>query len=290
MPPDGGRVWRTAGGPVAIDRPLVVGILNLTPDSFWEGSRVAGAAALARAETLLAEGADILDLGGESTRPGAAPVAAGVEIQRVAPVIAELARRFPAVPLSVDTVKSAVAQAVLDAGAWIINDVSGLRLDARLAQVAAERGAGLVLMHSRGAVERMARYELASYGDDPVAEIAAELGAAWERARAAGVADDAIVLDPGLGFAKRTEHSVAVLAQLERIVALGRPVLVGPYRKRFVAELMDAANPLPPEARLEGTLAACVAALLHGARLFRVHDVRETKRALTVAEAIRQAT
>jgi dihydropteroate synthase len=290
MPPDGGRVWRTAGGPVAIDRPLVVGILNLTPDSFWEGSRVAGAAALARAETLLAEGADILDLGGESTRPGAAPVAAGVEIQRVAPVIAELARRFPAVPLSVDTVKSAVAQAVLDAGAWIINDVSGLRLDARLAQVAAERGAGLVLMHSRGAVERMARYELASYGDDPVAEIAAELGAAWERARAAGVADDAIVLDPGLGFAKRTEHSVAVLAQLERIVALGRPVLVGPSRKRFVAELMDAANPLPPEARLEGTLAACVAALLHGARLFRVHDVRETKRALTVAEAIRQAT
>jgi dihydropteroate synthase len=289
MAPDSGRLWQTAGGPVAIDRPLLVGIVNLTPDSFWEGGRfIDTAAALAHAERLLEEGADVLDFGGESTRPGASPVSTADERTRVEPVVRAAAKRWPHVPLSVDTVKADVAEAALDAGAWIINDVSAFRLDARMAELAASRGAGLILMHSRGAVDRMARYELAEYGDDPMAEIIAELGSCLERARSAGVHEQAIVLDPGLGFAKRTEHSVTALAQLPRLSALGRPVLVGPSRKRFVGDLAGQEG-LPPDERLEGTIAACVVALFLGARLFRVHDVEPVRRALSVAEAIRKA-
>lgn len=277
--------WLTARGPVLLERPQVAGVLNVTPDSFWDGGRHAGLdRAIAHGARLVEEGADLLDVGGESTRPGARPVSAAEERLRIAPVVRELARRLPDVPLSVDTVKSEVARAALDAGAAIINDVSGLRLDPDLARLAAATGAGLILMHSRGTVERMASYDLADYGEDPVGEVVAELGASLEAARAAGVAAEAIVLDPGLGFAKRTEHSIALLAELERILDLGQPVMVGPSRKRFIGEV---AGGLPVEHRLEGTLAACVAALLKGARLFRVHDVAAARRALAVAEAIR---
>lgn len=279
--------WRTAQGWLSLDRPRVLGILNVTPDSFWSGGRhETGDAALRHAEALLAAGADVIDVGGESTRPGATPVPAEEELRRVVPVVRAIVRRFPGALVSVDTVKAAVADAALAEGAAIVNDVSGLRLDPELAGVAAAAGAGLVLMHSRGSVDRMARYELAAYGPDPARDIAAELGAALARARAAGVPDDAIVLDPGLGFAKRTEHSVAAIRHLDRILALGRPVLVGPSRKRFVGEL---AGGLPPEERLEGTIAACVVAFLAGARLFRVHDVAAVRRALDVAEALRTA-
>jgi dihydropteroate synthase len=290
MSSNGGRVWQTAGGPVALDRPLLAGILNLTPDSFWEGSRAAGSDAVARATRLLDEGADLLDLGGESTRPGAQPVSAADEIARVVPVLMEIVRRWPDVPVSIDTVKAEVAIAALDAGAWIINDVSALRLDPDMAGVIAERSAGVVLMHSRGSVEQMARYEMAEYRDDAVVEVRAELSAALEHARATGVPDACVVLDPGLGFAKRTAHSVAVIAHLDQLLELGRPIMVGPSRKRFVGELVDPDAPLPPAQRLEGTLAACVVALLRGARLFRVHDVAATRRALAVAEAIRLAS
>jgi dihydropteroate synthase len=279
--------WRTARGAVRLHRPAVVGILNVTPDSFWDGGRHAGVdAALRHADLLVAEGADILDVGGESTRPGAVPVDTAAEIDRVVPVVAALSRRFPDVPLSVDTVKAAVARAVLDAGAAILNDVSGLRLDPALGDVAASAGAGLILMHSRGGTADMARYDLADYCHDCVADIQNELATAVAAARAAGVPHDAIVVDPGLGFAKRTEHSLAVLASLDRIAALGYPVLVGPSRKRFIGE---AVGGLPPEERLDGTVAACVVALLRGARLFRVHDVAPVRRALDFAAAVVRA-
>lgn len=281
-------VWTTARGSLRFDRPIIAGILNLTPDSFWDGGlHTSVETAVAHADRLLAEGADLLDVGGESTRPDAAPVPADEEAARVLPVVRELVRRWPDVPISVDTVKAEIAAAALDAGAAIVNDVSGLRLDPRMGEVVARAAAGVVLMHSRGPLDRLASYEMASYGPDAVGEIVAELGAALERARAAGIAEDAIVLDPGLGFGKRTEQSVGVLSQLDRVVALGRPVMVGPSRKRFVGEV---AGGLGAEARLEGTIAACVAALLRGARLFRVHDVGAVRRALAVAEAIRTAS
>jgi dihydropteroate synthase len=279
--------WRTARGLVRLDRPAVVGILNVTPDSFWDGGRHAGVdAALRHAALLVGEGADILDIGGESTRPGAAPVGAADEIERVVPVVAALRRNFPDVPLSVDTVKAAVARAAMDAGADILNDVSGLRIDPGMADAAAVSGAGLILMHSRGGTADMARYTLADYCHDCVADVSNELAASVATARTAGVAEDAIVLDPGLGFAKRTEHSLAVLAGLDRIASLGFPVLVGPSRKRFIGE---AAGGLPAAERLDGTIAACVMAFINGARLFRVHDVAPVRRALDFAAAVIRA-
>ena len=279
--------WRTARGPISLERPRVAAILNVTPDSFWDGGRYASvAAAVARAEQLLAEGADLIDLGGESTRPGAAPLPAADEAVRLLPVIVELVRRWPDLLLSIDTNKSVVALAALEAGAAIINDVSALRLDPALADVTAAHGAGLVLMHSRGTVAEMAGYELAQYGADVTGEVCGELQSAAARAEAAGNARACLVLDPGLGFAKRTEHSIAVLAGLDRITALGYPVLVGPSRKRFTGEV---AGGLPLEERLEGTLAACVVAVLGGARILRVHDVAPVRRAVALAEAVRLA-
>jgi dihydropteroate synthase len=283
MAPVAPTAWRTARGRHALDRPWVVGILNVTPDSFWDGGRHAALdAAVARAAALLEEGADILDIGGESTRPGATPVPAAAETGRVVPVVEAVLRRFPDAILSIDTVKADVARAALDAGAAIINDVSGLRLDPRLGVAVAAAGAGLVLMHSRGGVADMASYALAGYGPDPVESVVEELREAIARAADAGVDRDAIVIDPGLGFSKRTEESLAVLGGIGRIAALGLPVLVGPSRKRFIGE---AAGGLTADERLEGTIAACVVALLGGARLFRVHDAGAVRRALAVADA-----
>jgi dihydropteroate synthase len=273
---------------VTLDRPRILGVLNVTPDSFWSGGRHAGlAVAVAAAERMLAEGADLIDLGGESTRPGAERVPVAEELKRVVPVLRELLRRWPDLLVSVDTVRAETAEAALAEGAAAINDVSGLRLDPRLGEVIARASAGVILMHSRGGVEEMASYELADYGPDPVGEIAGELKGALRRADEAGIPEAAVILDPGLGFAKRTEQSIAILAQLGRLAALGRPLLVGPSRKRFVGEV---AGGLPPEDRLEGTIAACVIALLHGARLFRVHDVGAVRRALAVAESVSRAS
>ncbi|MGH7482843.1 MAG: dihydropteroate synthase [Longimicrobiales bacterium] len=285
--PHASTVWRTERGPLDLDRPRIAGILNATPDSFFDGGRHQGVdRGLARAEAMLEQGADLLDLGGESTRPGARPVALEQELERILPLLREFVRRWPTVPVSIDTVKSGVARAALAEGAAAINDVSGLRLDPALGEAVAEAGAGLVLMHSRGDVARMASYDDAVYGDDPVAEIVAELDTALARARGAGVDATSIVLDPGLGFSKRTAHSVAVLAHLDRLATLGRPILVGPSRKRFIGELGGGAT---PDDRLAGTIAACVLALAGGARLFRVHDVGETRRALDVAAGILEA-
>ena len=209
-----------------------MGILNITPDSFFDGGRHYGeAAALHLAETMLADGADVIDVGGESTRPGASPISADVEIQRVIPIVRAIAQQFPDALISVDTVKSRVAIAAVEEGAAIINDVSGLRLDPWIADTVAANGLGLVLMHSRGNVAEMARYETAVYGADPVGEIVEELRGCVNHALENGVSSNQIVLDPGVGFSKRTEHSIAALNELDRLLAIGYPVMVGPSRK-----------------------------------------------------------
>lgn len=279
-----GFVWRTGRGLLHFDKPCVMGILNITPDSFYDGGRhFGGAAALHQAEKMLADGADIIDVGGESTRPGAQPITIHDEIERIVPIVRAITQQWPEAIVSVDTVKSEVASAAAAQGAAIVNDVSGLRLDERIADVVAQNGLGLVLMHSRGSVAEMAHYSEAVYGSDPVGEIVDALRASVTRARAHDVEESQIIVDPGVGFSKRTADSVAVLAELPRVSALGYPVLVGPSRKRFVGELSGG---LPPDERLEGTLGAIVAALAQGAGLFRVHDVRAARRALDVAYAI----
>jgi dihydropteroate synthase len=279
--------WYTARGALSLDVPRIMGIINITPDSFYHGGRHTDVqAAVSHAGQLLEAGADILDIGAESTRPGASAISVDEELQRVLPVIRAAVERWPDALISIDTVKSEVAAAALEEGAAIVNDVSALRLDARMGEVIARSGAAVVLMHSRGGVAEMASYESAVYGADPIAEIVRELGEQAERAERAGVEKRRIVLDPGIGFSKRTEHSVAVIAHLDAVLALGYPVLLGPSRKRFLGEL---AGDLPADQRLEGTIAACVAGLFGGARIFRVHDVGPVRRALLVAESIRRA-
>jgi dihydropteroate synthase len=274
--------WRVRSRTVTIDRPIIVGILNVTPDSFSDGGRFDSLdRALAHADAMLAEGADAIDIGGESTRPqGAVAVNDEEERRRVVPVVREIRRRHADAILSVDTNKSVVAQAVLDEGADAINDVSALRLDRRIADVVAAERAGLVLMHSRGAVGEMATYAMATYDDDVVGDVVGELRVAVRQALDAGVERRAIVLDPGLGFSKRTEHSIALLRDLPRVLELGFDVMVGASRKRFVGDLSGEAR---PENRLAGTIGAHVAALARGARLFRVHDVRAHRQSLDVA-------
>jgi dihydropteroate synthase len=279
--------WRHATGILDLDVPRVVGIVNVTPDSFSDGGRLQSVDDARRlVDRLIAEGADVVDIGGESTRPqGATPVTLDEELRRVIPVVEAAHGDHPDVPLSVDTVKSEVAREALAAGASIVNDVSAFRLDAGMATVCAQHAAGVVLMHSRGDVATMATFAHATYGPDVAADVVAELIHATERALGCGIARDRIVLDPGIGFAKRREHSLAMLAHLRRLAILGFPVLVGVSRKRFIGEItrVDA-----PAERVFGTVGANVAALERGARLFRVHDVRASRQALDVAWAIMQ--
>lgn len=261
-----------------------MGILNVTPDSFSDGGWFQNVAdAVEHARQLAALGADIIDVGGESTRPvGAKQVTAEEELNRVVPVIRALATELPQTLLSVDTNKSIVAMAALRAGAVIVNDVSGFRLDERMPEVCAAAGAGVVLMHSRGGVTDMASYSLAEYGS-VVDDVIQELEERVTIARSAGIAAGSIAVDPGIGFAKRGAHSLAVLNRLSRVSDMGYPVVVGVSRKRFIAELTD--EPVPAN-RVAGTVAANVTALERGARIFRVHDVRPNRQALDVAWAI----
>jgi dihydropteroate synthase len=279
--------WLVRGRALRLDRPLVLGILNVTPDSFSDGGAfLAPAEALAHAERMLGDGADLVDVGGESTRPqGAKPVGAAEEMRRVLPVVKALRAAHPDLPLSVDTVKADVAEAALAAGADIINDVSALRLDARMGEVCARAGAGVILMHSRGTVSDMASYEHAHYGD-VVAEVIGELRARAAAAECAGIAAESVALDPGIGFSKRSEHSLALLGTLRDVAALGHPLVLGVSRKRVIGEAgggEDAAD------RVDGTTAANVLGLAAGARIFRVHDVRAARRALDVAWAVLRA-
>ncbi len=276
--------WVMARGSLSLDRPLVVGILNVTPDSFSDGGRFFDTdAAVRQAEAMIEAGADMLDVGGESTRPGRPdPVPMEEEWRRLAPVLTALAKRFPQVPVSVDTVKAATAERALAAGAWAINDVSGLRFDARISEVCATHRAGLILMHSRGSFAEMATYDHARY-DDVSAETIRELTGGVARAAAAGVRNESIVLDPGLGFAKNPGHNFEVLRKLPALVSLGFPVMIGPSRKRFLSDGEDTAF----EQRDDATAAICVAAYMLGANLFRVHAVSKIRRALDVAISVR---
>ena len=281
-------VWKIRGQELSLERPLVMGIVNVTPDSFSDGGKYFSVgAALAHAARLLAEGADILDVGGESTRPqGAAPVDTADELRRILPVIRTLATERPNVVLSVDTVKASVAEAAIAAGAHIVNDVSGLRLDDAMAPLCAAAGAGLVVMHSRGAVSDMSTFEHATYGGDFLDDMLEELSNGVGVALRAGVAREAIAVDPGIGFAKRTEHSLRALACLERLAAWGHPVVVGASRKRFIGELTGGRDATH---RDFGSIGAAVVAFERGAHILRVHDVAGTRQALDVAAAIRAA-
>jgi dihydropteroate synthase len=269
----GGRMLPTS------TRCLVMGIVNVTPDSFADGGRYLDpTAAVAHGLALAAEGADLLDVGGESTRPGAAYVEEAVELDRVVPVVEGLAAAT-GVPVSVDTRKAAVARAALAAGATIVNDVSAGRDDPDLLGVAAEAGAAMVLMHMQGTPATMQddpRYH------DVLAEVEAFLQERCTAAEAAGVARDALVVDPGIGFGKRDEHNYALLGGLARLTRLGHPVLVGTSRKGFIGRALD----LPVEERLEGTAAAVVWAVERGARIVRVHDVAPMVRTVRMTEVL----
>lgn len=265
-------------------RGFVFGIVNVTPDSFSDGGRFLDPeAALAHGLRLVEEGADALDVGGESTRPGSAGVSAEEEIARVRPV---LERLVPAagVPVSIDTCKLEVARVALDLGAAIVNDVSGLRQRdssgrPALAALAAPRGASLIVMHMQGEPATM---QAAPRYDDVVSEVSGALARAAREAQAAGVSQDRIAIDPGIGFGKSLEHSLTILRRMEALCALGYPVMIGVSRKSLFEKLLG----LPVGERLEAGLAASVLAFERGARLFRTHDVQATVRALRTAEAL----
>jgi dihydropteroate synthase len=261
-----------------------MGILNVTPDSFAEPApRTNPRTAIDDGLRMEAEGADLIDVGGESTRPGADPVSAEDECARVLPVVEGLARRVR-VPISIDTYKAVVAARAIAAGASIVNDVSGLRFDPELAAVAAARGAPLILMHTRGRPKTMGQD--AVYGD-VLADVVRELRDSIAVATAAGVLRDRIIVDPGVGFAKRASHSYGVLARVGEIAAaLGRPVLVGPSRKSFLQEALEGRQATE---RDWGTAAAVTAAVLNGAHIVRVHAVAEMTQVVRVADAIRRA-
>lgn len=274
--------WQTSRRQLDLSRPLVMGILNVTPDSFSDGGRFASVdAALERAEAMAAEGVDIIDIGGESTRPGSYRVDADAESERVVPVIAAIAARFD-ISVSIDTSKSEVARRAVDAGAEIINDISGLRWDADLAGVAAGTNAGLVLMHSRGTFETM-------HAEPPVEDVMSEVSAGlrWslDQAIRSGVSETRIALDIGIGFGKTLGQNLELLAKLDKLVLEfpACPILVGTSRKSFIGKIIGDG---PPAERLAGSLASAVVAAAGGARILRVHDIRPTVEAVKVWSAI----
>jgi len=269
-------------------RPLVMGILNVTPDSFSDGGRYQGTDAAIRHGMAMAEaGADVIDVGGESTRPGAAPVEADDEIRRVIPVIRALARAFAAMPdspvLSVDTSKAMVARLAVEAGACILNDVTALEGDPAMAGVARDTGAGVILMHRRGDPATMQRDP--RYGD-VVADVVAYLADRLSAVKAAGLAADTMALDPGIGFGKTVEHNVKLLAGLQQMAALGRPVVIGVSRKSFIGKITGRDS----DHRLAGSLAGAVWAAMRGAHVWRVHDVAESVDAARMVGALREET
>jgi dihydropteroate synthase len=280
--------WSVRGREVTLEHPLVMGIVNVTPDSFSDGgSFFSPATALAQAAKLLAEGADILDIGGESTRPqGADAVSADEEMRRILPIVRALAVERPDALLSVDTVKASVAEAAILAGAHIVNDVSAMRLDPEMSAVCVRHEVGVVLMHSRGGVEDMASYDHAVFDGDPLDEVLDELRDSVVAALEQGIERDRIVVDPGIGFGKRSAHSLRLLACLERLTAWGLPVMIGASRKRFIGEITGVTE---PRLRVHGSVGAAVAAYERGASIFRVHDVAATRQALDVAAAIHAA-
>jgi dihydropteroate synthase len=285
------RSWKIKDASLPIgERTLVMGVLNVTPDSFSDGSQFfAPDTAIAHAEQMIAEGADIIDVGGESTRPGGEPVTVDEEIDRVVPVIAELTKRSNT-PISVDTTKSEVGRAALAAGAAIVNDISALRFDFYVADVAARAGAGLILMHSRGTPATLHRLPPVA---DIMKEVTGSLRASVTMAERRGMKRESIVIDPGIGFGKSQEQNLELIAKLDQLIEAfpDLPLLVGMSRKSFIGRILSNADgtPAPVDQRLYGTLASVTAAVLHGAHIVRVHDVKATVEALKTIQAIGSA-
>ena len=281
------RQWKLARRSLPYgERTLVMGVLNVTPDSFSDGGQFLSVdQAVAHAEQMIAEGADIIDIGGESTRPGSLAVSEAEELGRVIPVIEHLAGKT-APPISIDTTKSSVARAALGAGAEIVNDISGLRFDPLIADEAARAGAGLVLMHSRGTPKTMQQLP-------PVADIMTEVieglrqavAVAHERA----VANESIAIDPGIGFGKTVEQNVELIAKLNQLIAAfpDLPMMIGTSRKAFIGKLLGDA---PVDQRIHGTIASVVAAVLNGAHIVRVHEVKAAVQAMSFADAIKRTS
>ncbi len=275
--------WQTTRRQISLDRPLVMAILNVTPDSFSDGGKVASVDdAIRQAETFIADGADVIDIGGESTRPGSSRVSVEEESRRVIPVIEVLAKRFD-VAISVDTSKSEVAERAVNAGAEIINDISGLRFDEKIGEVAANYKTGLILMHSRGDFESL-------HSQPAVANILHEVSTCFRtaitKAKSFGIEDENIVLDVGIGFGKTQEQNLELLAKLDKLTAEfpNYTMLVGTSRKSFIGKLLDDA---PVDERLAGSLATAAIAVWNGAKIVRVHDVKETVEMVKVVEALK---
>ena len=275
--------WHIAGRILPIGtRTLIMGVLNVTPDSFSDGALfVSPDKALAHAEQMIADGADVLDIGGESTRPGADLISPEDELQRVLPVIKELTKRI-SVPISIDTTKVLVARAALDAGAAIVNDISALRFDFHIADEVAKSGAGLVLMHSRGTPATMQRLPPMA---DVLDEVTNSLRSSVAMAERRGVKRESIVIDPGIGFGKTQEQNIELIAKLDRLAYTfpDFPILIGTSRKSFIGRLLDDA---PATNRLHGTMASITAAVLRGAHIVRVHDVKAAAETVRIADAI----
>jgi len=270
------------------ERTLIMGILNVTPDSFSDGGQFLSVGdALAQAERMISEGADIIDVGGESTRPGGEPVSVAEEIERVVPVIESVSKRF-STPLSVDTTKSEVARAALAAGAAIVNDISALRFDFYIADAVARASAGLVLMHSRGTPATMHRLPPVA---DVMQEVVSSLRASVHMAERRGVKRESIVIDPGIGFGKTQEQNLELIARLDELIAAfpDYPLLIGTSRKSFIGRILADENgtPAPASERLHGTMATITAAVMKGAHIVRVHDVKAAAETIRVSESIK---
>jgi dihydropteroate synthase len=260
----------------------IMGILNVTPDSFSDtGAHFDTARAIERAFTMVDEGADIIDIGGESTRPGSDPLPVDEELRRILPVIEALAKRL-AVPLSIDTYKAETARRALDAGASMINDISGGRFDTAMPAVAADYKIPIVLMHIRGAPKSM---QVNPTYAALIPEIIDYLKGSIEKVVNAGVREEMIIVDPGIGFGKTFEHNLSILNNLQEFAALGKPLLVGPSRKAFIGKILFGA---PPAERVEGTAAAVAISILKGANIVRVHDVKEMTKVARIADAIKR--
>lgn len=270
------------GRKVTFERTQLMGIINVTPDSFFAGSRKESEEeVLKTASRMIEDGADILDIGGLSTRPGSEPVDEEEELRRVVPAVKAIRREFPLIPISVDTYRAKVAKEALDAGADVINDISGLQFDPNLAKVAAEYKAPLVIMHIKGTPKDMQQNP--SY-EDVIREIAEYFLERMEFALSSGIRPENIILDPGIGFGKSYEHNLEILNRLKEFRSLKKPLLIGASRKTFIGKALGG---LPPEERLEGTLAVTALCALNGVEIVRVHDVKENKRVLDLVEAVK---
>ncbi|HDD65036.1 MAG TPA: dihydropteroate synthase [Firmicutes bacterium] len=272
-------VWKIRDEILQIKKPLIMGILNVTPDSFYDGGRYFNLdKAIERAKEMEKEGADIIDVGGESSRPGSEPVSEEEEIRRVLPVIKTLAKELN-IPVSCDTYKSKVAEKAIEGGAKIINDISAFRFDEKLFDIVKNSGCGYVLMHMKGTPKDMQK---SPYYEDVIGEIHRFFEEKIKFIAENGMEIERVVIDPGIGFGKRVEDNLMILKNLDKFTDFNRPILIGTSRKSFIGKILD----VDTEERMEGTISSNVYSFIKGARIFRVHDVKETKRALMIAEAI----